>query len=118
MAQYEGFILPAEVLNKAKDFLEQLKEHGNQFANGRAVRNLFGEMKMCLARRTMTELQQVDFTDIDKESLVTFSLNDVPGVWEKDAAPFQATSPPPIIPSPRIPEKKDLPINKYFIEAD
>ena len=118
MAQNEGFILPAEVLNKAKDFLEQSKDHGNQFANGRAVRNLFGEMKMCLARRTMTELHPEDVTEINKETLVTFSMSDVPGAWEKDTGSYQETSPPPIISNPRIPEKKDLPINKFFIEAD
>jgi hypothetical protein len=118
MAASEGFILPAEVLNKAKDFLEQLKDHGTQFANGRAVRNLFGEMKMCLARRMMTDLHQRDLTAIDKETLVTFTVNDVPGTWEHDAAPYQETSPPPIISTPRLPEKKDLPINKYYIEAD
>jgi hypothetical protein len=47
------------------------------FGNGRAVRNLFGEMKMLLARRLMKSHAQESLT-IDKETLVTFSLEDVP----------------------------------------
>ncbi len=108
MSSSEGFILLPEVLNKAKDFLENVKEHGDQFANGRAVRNLFGEMKMCLARRMMTELQQIDPAKIDRDILVTFSVQDVPGVWENHTEQYQETSPPPIMNNFLIPERKTL----------
>ncbi len=108
MTSSEGYVLPPEVLDKAKDFLEAIKDHGDQFANGRAVRNLFGEMKMCLARRTMIELQQIDLTEIDRETLVTFSVQDVPSVWENQTEQYQETSPPPIMNNFLIPEKKTL----------
>ncbi len=106
MAASEGFLLPVDVLNKAKDTLALLKDHRIQFANGRAVRNLFGEMKMCLARRMMTELQQMDPSGINKETLVTFSVRDVPGAWEPDVERYQETSPPSVISTALLPEKK------------
>jgi hypothetical protein len=47
------------------------------FGNGRTVRNLFGEMKMLLARRLM-QSQGQEPLNIDKETLITFSVEDVP----------------------------------------
>lgn len=94
MALHEGFILPLDVLNKGKNYLEYLKENEVQFGNGRTVRNLFGEMKMCLARRMMTELRNLDTTDIDKETLVTFCLDDVPDVFLSVRSQKHENSPP------------------------
>ena len=80
MASGEGFILPIEVLQKAMNYLSYLRETETHFGNGRSVRNLFGEMKMCLARRTMMEMQSTVPTQIDKDAFVTFSVDDVPNL--------------------------------------
>jgi hypothetical protein len=48
------------------------------FGNGRAVRNLFGEMKMLLARRLMTQLDFPEPLAIDKDALTSFSVDDIP----------------------------------------
>jgi hypothetical protein len=48
------------------------------FGNGRAVRNLFGEMKTLLARRLM-QSPAPDQSGMDKETLITFTQQDVPG---------------------------------------
>jgi AAA+ superfamily predicted ATPase len=79
MVESEGFILHSEVLETAKNYLEQSEICGGHFGNGRSVRNLFGEMKLCLARRMMTTDQYEDKESIDKDVLVTFSIEDVPG---------------------------------------
>jgi hypothetical protein len=48
------------------------------FGNGRAVRNLFGEMKMQLARRVMGQPGMLDPATMDKQKLITLTLEDVP----------------------------------------
>jgi AAA lid domain len=73
----EGYVLQDEVKEKASQHLEMLRRAKKHFGNGRAVRNLFGEMKMLLARRVMG--QSGTSESLDKETLVTFSLEDVPG---------------------------------------
>ncbi len=78
LAVNEGYILPEFVLDKAMTYLEYLKQNDQQFGNARTVRNIFGEMKMCLARRLMTELQSLGSEEIEKDMLVTFSPDDVP----------------------------------------
>ena len=78
LAVSEGYVLPENVREKASRHLEVLRQTEMHFGNGRAVRNLFGEMKMLLARRLMKSHAQESLT-IDKEMLVTFSLEDVPG---------------------------------------
>ena len=75
----EGYILPENVQEKASRYLEALRRTEMHFGNGRTVRNLFGEMKMLLARRLMQARSQESLT-IDKETLVTFSLEDVPSI--------------------------------------
>jgi SpoVK/Ycf46/Vps4 family AAA+-type ATPase len=77
LAISEGYVLPEEVKQKASQHLEMLRRTQIHFGNGRAVRNLFGEMKMLLARRLMR--QSGASGSLDKETLVTFSLQDVPG---------------------------------------
>jgi AAA+ superfamily predicted ATPase len=80
-AEAQGYIVPENVLEKVKKYLDFLKINDPHFGNGRTVRNVFGEMKMCLARRMMTDLQQLDLNEINKETLVTFTENDVPSVF-------------------------------------
>jgi hypothetical protein len=94
MARKEGFILPADVLNKAKMYLDYAKEYDAQFGNGRTVRNLFGEMKLLLARRMMAVYEKQEPTKEDKDILVTFSLDDVPDIFI--SVPYQKhqNSPP------------------------
>ena len=77
LATSEGYILSEEVRQKASRNLEMLRRTEIHFGNGRAVRNLFGEMKMLLARRVMEQAGPT--ASLDKETLVTFSLQDVPG---------------------------------------
>jgi Cdc6-like AAA superfamily ATPase len=94
MAGNEGYILPANVLDKAKMYLDYSKEYDAQFGNGRSVRNLFGEMKLHLARRMMAVYEKQEPTKDDKDILVTFSLEDVPDVFI--SVPYQKheNSPP------------------------
>jgi hypothetical protein len=78
LASSEGYVLPDAVRQKASGYLELLRQTEMHFGNGRAVRNLFGEMKMLMARRLMT--QPDASASLDKETLVTFSTEDVPNV--------------------------------------
>jgi AAA+ superfamily predicted ATPase len=93
MAESEGYRLSPDVLEKAIDYLDYLKSDGPQFGNGRTVRNVFGEMKMCLARRLMTDIQKMEPSDFTKDSIVTFTLDDVPYLlhsntsWEQKGTP-------------------------------
>ncbi len=81
LATGEGYILPVNVKEKASLQLEMLRRTETHFGNGRTVRNLFGEMKILLARRLLQAHSSNSLT-LDKETLVTFSLNDVPGSQE------------------------------------
>jgi hypothetical protein len=78
LVKSEGYVLPETVQERASRYLEMLRQTEIHFGNGRAVRNLFGEMKMFLARRLMQAHAQ-ESLGIDKETLITFSLEDVPG---------------------------------------
>jgi SpoVK/Ycf46/Vps4 family AAA+-type ATPase len=77
LATSEGYILSEDVRQKASRNLEMLRRTEIHFGNGRAVRNLFGEMKMLLARRVMEQAGPT--ASLDKETLVTFRLEDVLG---------------------------------------
>jgi SpoVK/Ycf46/Vps4 family AAA+-type ATPase len=77
LALEEGYILPDDVREKAARYLEVLRQTEMHFGNGRAVRNLFGEMKMLLARRVM-QSNAPGSPSLDKETLTIFSLQDVP----------------------------------------
>lgn len=79
LAASEGYILPEEAKQKASRYLETLRLTEIHFGNGRTVRNLFGEMKMLLARRLMRSHSQGSHT-MDRGTLVTFSIEDVPGL--------------------------------------
>jgi SpoVK/Ycf46/Vps4 family AAA+-type ATPase len=79
LAASEGYVLSEEVKRKASRYLEDLRRTEIHFGNGRTVRNLFGEMKMRLARRVMKPRSQEAFA-MDRETLVTFALEDVPGI--------------------------------------
>jgi SpoVK/Ycf46/Vps4 family AAA+-type ATPase len=79
LAEREGYIVDNEVLKKATNHLDSLRRREEHFGNGRAVRNLFGEMKMNLARRLMRQIGSTQSAAFDKEALVTFWLDDVPG---------------------------------------
>ena len=96
LAAGEGYILPEEVKQKAWRHLETLRQTEIHFGNGRAVRNLFGEMKMLLARRLM-QSQSAQSLPIDKEALVMFSLEDLPilnfSEGFLDLAPLFGTNP-------------------------
>jgi SpoVK/Ycf46/Vps4 family AAA+-type ATPase len=78
LAISEGYILSEAVHQKASQYFETQRRTEIHFGNGRAVRNLFGEMKMRLARRVMAQPNASDI--LDKEKLVTFSAEDVPNV--------------------------------------
>lgn len=85
LAVIEGYILPDKVQQRATASLEMLRRKEIHFGNGRAVRNLFGEMKMLLARRLMVRLDISETLDIDHETLVTFTLEDVPASESSDS---------------------------------
>jgi SpoVK/Ycf46/Vps4 family AAA+-type ATPase len=78
MASREGFSLPDPVKQKAEMHLEFLRNTERHFGNGRAVRNLFEDMKMRLARRLMADFDSSQAL-IDKEKMVTFNTEDIPG---------------------------------------
>ncbi|HEX5808495.1 MAG TPA: AAA family ATPase, partial [Anaerolineales bacterium] len=80
LAEAEAYIIPDRVKHKALRALEQQREKDFHFGNGRAVRNLFGEMKMQLARRVIGQAGKEETPVLDKATLVTFSVEDVPGV--------------------------------------
>ena len=84
LAASEGFILPGNVVDRALRYLAGLQEREAHFGNGRAVRNLFGEMKMRLARRLMSQTRSEETPAMDKDTLVTFSMEDVPGATEDE----------------------------------
>lgn len=79
LAKEEGFILHEDVRDKAVRYLEALRRSELHFGNGRAARNVFGEMKKRLARRLMAGSKGPESPVIDRETLVTFRLEDVPG---------------------------------------
>ncbi|HSJ87638.1 MAG TPA: hypothetical protein VK909_10550, partial [Anaerolineales bacterium] len=79
LAEREGYILDETVLKKASNHLDSLRRSEMHFGNGRAVRNLFGEMKMNLARRLMGQNPTTPLVMMDRETLVTYCLEDVPG---------------------------------------
>jgi SpoVK/Ycf46/Vps4 family AAA+-type ATPase len=78
LASSEGYVLPDEVKQKASQYLEMQRRTEMHFGNGRAVRNLFGEMKMLMARRLMARPDASE--SLDKEKLVTFDMEDVPNM--------------------------------------
>jgi SpoVK/Ycf46/Vps4 family AAA+-type ATPase len=80
MARSEGYILQDAVREEAVRYLEMLRRSEIHFGNGRAVRNLFGEMKMLLARRVMAKSGAAEPALLDKDTLITFTVQDVPGV--------------------------------------
>ncbi|HEY3476711.1 MAG TPA: AAA family ATPase, partial [Anaerolineales bacterium] len=77
LAVSEGYVLPDNVREKASRYLEIVRETEVHYGNGRTVRNLFGEMKMRLARRVM-QTRSAEPLTLDKETLTTFSVQDVP----------------------------------------
>lgn len=79
LASSEGYTLAEHVKLKALQYLEGQRENPIHFGNGRAVRNLFGEMKMQLARRVMSQARSAESPAIDKATLVTLTPEDVPG---------------------------------------
>jgi SpoVK/Ycf46/Vps4 family AAA+-type ATPase len=79
LAVREGYILPENVRERAGRYLVRLRQIEMHFGNGRAVRNLFGEMKMRLARRLMGS-HSAEAIALDKETLITFAPEDVPGL--------------------------------------
>ncbi|HSL46698.1 MAG TPA: AAA family ATPase [Anaerolineales bacterium] len=82
LATGEGYVLVEDVKEKALRQLDTLRRTEFHFGNGRAVRNLFGEMKMLLARRLMGQRDASELTSFTKETLVTFTRQDVPGSEE------------------------------------
>jgi SpoVK/Ycf46/Vps4 family AAA+-type ATPase len=77
LAKGEGYILPESVRETATRSLDVFRQTDFHFGNGRAVRNLFGEMKTRLARRLM-QSHSPHSPSLDKDTLVTLSLEDVP----------------------------------------
>jgi hypothetical protein len=103
LASSEGYDLPDEVKQKASQYLEMQRRTEMHFGNGRAVRNLFGEMKMLMARRLMTQLGAS--ASLDKETLVTFVMADVPNVDLSEtlfSIPRLSTKDSPITPSKNV----------------
>jgi hypothetical protein len=89
LASKEGYILPEEVKDRASQYL-RTRMKDTDFGNGRAVRNLFGEMKMRLARRLMTQPDAMEVDSFSKEVLVTFCVEDVPGMKSNEGPFFLA----------------------------
>jgi Holliday junction resolvasome RuvABC ATP-dependent DNA helicase subunit len=79
LAAAEGYILPEDVRQEAVQHLETLRRSELHFGNGRTVRNVFGEMKMHLARRIITQSSGREIPLPSAETLVTFVPEDVPG---------------------------------------
>jgi S1-C subfamily serine protease/Cdc6-like AAA superfamily ATPase len=98
MAEDEGFVLPTDAAEYTKAHLQGLQERNPQgFGNGRAVRNLFEEMKECLAERLAAG-------DEDTESL-SFTAADVPPLPGMNSsttarATQQTLNLTPLLPSP------------------
>jgi hypothetical protein len=85
----EGYILSESVKERACQYLMSPPNTEAHFGNGRAVRNLFGEMKMLLARRLMG--QSGLSKSLDKQTLISFTLQDVPG-FDGSETPFSTSS--------------------------
>ena len=79
LAIHEGYVLPESVRERAGRYLAGLRQIEMHFGNGRAVRNLFGEIKRRLARRLMGS-HSAETVTLDKETLITFAPEDVPGL--------------------------------------
>jgi SpoVK/Ycf46/Vps4 family AAA+-type ATPase len=87
LAASEGYALPEDVKQKAARYLEGRRQSELHFGNGRAVRNLFGEMKMLLARRLMAPLSPSRPLELNRKNSITFSPEDVPG-WTSSESFF------------------------------
>jgi SpoVK/Ycf46/Vps4 family AAA+-type ATPase len=92
LAVSEGYTFPEDVKRKACRYLESLRRSEYHFGNGRTVRNLFGEMKMRLARRLMSGTSNSETSNFKQETLVTFSIEDMPGPDYYDG-PFYLAKP-------------------------
>lgn len=102
LAAGEGYTLPEQVKRKAADYLDSLRKSEYHFGNGRTVRNLLGEMKMRLARRLMSPSGDTKLSEMDRQTFITFTCEDVPGPDPYDGPYYLAkfydqTSP---VPSP------------------
>ncbi len=70
------------------DFLAKLEEifhflyqnRGNNFGNGRDVRNIFNQCEENLANRIQLEFQLATAQSISKEQLITFDVSDLPQI--------------------------------------
>ncbi len=91
IAEEEGFVLPPETEEHVKAYLQGLQErnpHG--FGNGRAVRNLFEEMKECLAERLATE--EKDESEVESFAFAATDVPPLPGATAGSARrPAQQT---------------------------
>ena len=78
LTESEGYNLPAEVEAKASRILSYRQRNEFHFGNGRAVRNLYDEMKMRLARRVIGYVNYQQGMKIERDFLITFCDEDVP----------------------------------------
>ncbi|MEJ5203047.1 MAG: AAA family ATPase, partial [Anaerolineales bacterium] len=78
MAEKERFILNAEVVERALDYLMAQKQRdGKSFGNARSVRTCFEQMKNHLAER-LFEKADIPAQSPDAETMITFLPEDVP----------------------------------------
>ncbi len=74
------YIVDESVRSKVKDYLQkELDKKENNFSNGRSVRNLFDDVVMKQSIRLSKEK-----SEISREMLQTFIMDDVPENWETD----------------------------------
>jgi hypothetical protein len=99
LASAEKYVLAEDVRSKAAHYLQLQRRTDIHFGNGRAVRNLFGEMKLRLARRVMMRPADAEAPAIDKATLVTLTVEDVPGEYGNDT------------PAPVTPDQPDVSIS-------
>ena len=75
--------LHQETLTAACDYLEAKKDIAKHFGNGRVIRNLFIQMKKNLAKRIIGFSKDRSPFGLNKATISTFTLQDVPIVDRK-----------------------------------
>jgi hypothetical protein len=77
-AQQEKFVLPPLVLADILESLEAARMNSESLGNARQIRSLFEQMKINLAVRIMKETAARRASDLSKDELCTFTLEDLP----------------------------------------
>ena len=78
LAVKENYLLPTEVMNRSLQYLSTTMDNSTDFGNARAVHGLFEQMKMRLVDRVMEHPASGEPSELRRDELRTFFMEDVP----------------------------------------